>query len=258
MASRGYGEIASEHFVGFLSELSRGTWATFPVNETPPSLASGGGPVLVVFKTALTREINRVVAAQGAANDVETAGPAWSKAERRFVVAVELLTLDDDPEIARAAERVQTVLCEGGSRAMTLRSLDEKVAFGRNQLAVAATPATAALVERLGLGDKLDDIRERTDDLADAIRCTGGSAERRPRSKRITRATATCAAVFNWVHEGLARMAETTHDPSEREALHVLIAPFEDLLARRTAEAPAEETDANEEASEPKPLAPTG
>lgn len=244
--------------VGFLSELSRGAWATMNTSDPTPSVALGGAPVLVVMKVALTGSIHKVVVAQGAANDVETADPAWSQGVRRFSLAVELLTLDKDPDIARDARRVQKVLCDDGSRAVTRRSADEKVAFGRNLVAVAASPDVAVVVERLGLGDKTDDIRECTDDLDDAVRSTGGAGERRPRSKRITRASSACAAVFNWVHEGLTLMIESARDPGQREELQGLLAPFENLLLQRASEAPAAESDETESEPEAKPLAPTG
>lgn len=258
MARLGYGVIASEHFVGFLSELSRGAWAAIHTTDPAPAVALGGAPVLVVMKAALTGSINKVVAAQGAANDVETADPAWSQCVRRFVLAVELLTIDDNPDIARDAARVQKVLCEGGSRAVTRRSADEKVAFGRNLVAVAADPGVAVVVERLGLGNKIDAIQERTDDLDDAVRGAGGAGDRRPRSKRITRASSACAAAFNWVHEGLTLMIESARDPGQREELQGLLAPFESLLLQRASEAPAAESDETESEPEKKPLAPTG
>jgi hypothetical protein len=62
----------------------------------------------------------------------------------------------------------------------------------------------ADLVERLGLRERVDEVRACTDDLAAAVGCVD-ALEWHPRSRRVERATSACAASFAWVHEALAR-----------------------------------------------------
>lgn len=232
-----------------------------------PTITPGKGtaslhttPTLVYFKHAATRAIYTVVAALGAANDVESVAQTWSRAERRFMTALDLLALDDDPAVVSDSVRVRELLGDGGGTGMVNRSADEKVDFGRHQIALAATPEVAALVAKLGLGDRLDAIRERTHDLAVALGRDGTKKERLPRSRRIERAVDACATVFNQTHEVLSCELAHTTEPAARHTLETLRAPFELLLGRRAAETSVTEDDAEGESVEEDPVAldPTG
>lgn len=259
MARLGYGTFAPEQFVGFLNDLQQGAWADVPtITPGQGTVSLHATPTLVYFKHGLTRAIYAVVAALGAANDVESVAQAWSRAERRFIAAIELLALDDDPAVVRDTARVRELLGDGGGTAMVNRSADDKVDFGRRQLALAATPEAAALVAKLGLGDRLDAIRERTQDLAAALGRDGTKKERLPRSRRIERAVDACAVVFNQTHEVLSCELAHTTDAHARHTLEALRAPFELLLGRRPAEAIVTEEADEESAEEPVALDPTG
>jgi hypothetical protein len=260
MARYGYGAVTPVQFVGFLGYLSQGAWATVGMRpEGTGDTVFEEVRVLPFFKRVLGDAIHAVVLAQGGANDATAAGPAWVLAERRFCAAVDLLVLDGDPAIMQAAKRVRDVLCDGATDVVR-RSADAKVDFGRNQLAVAATDDIAPLVAKLGLRDRLDDVRKCTDDLDGARNDEDG---RTSRSRRIVQATVACAAAFNWVHEGLQIASQRATNALERESIDALIAPLEQLLARRavTANEDTEESGSEgggEGTPEPGALDPTG
>ncbi len=260
MARYGYGALTAVQFVGFLGHLSQGAWMSVGMRpEVTGETVFEEARVLPFFKRVLGDAIHAVVVAQGGANDATAAGPAWVLAERRFCAAVDLLVLDGDPAIVQAAKRVRDVLCDGATDVVR-RSVDAKVDFGRNQLAVAATDDLAPLVAKLGLRDRLEDVRRCTDDLDDTRQDEDG---RTSRSRRIVQATIACAAAFNWVHEGLQIASQRATSAVARESIDALIAPLEQLLARRAVtaddDAEADGGDGNDEGTpEPGALDPTG
>jgi hypothetical protein len=77
-----------------------------------------------------------------------------------------------------------------------------------------------------------------------------------PRSKRIARALQEAVGAFNLVHTGLDRLAEAAVTPEDRERLASMVAPFNELLARRVVAAKAAEPPGNEDATK-KDDAPT-
>lgn len=260
MARYGYGAVTPMQFVGFLGNLSQGEWATLGMRpEERGATVFEEERVLPFFKRVLGDAIHAVVLAQGGANDATAAGPAWVLAQKRFGATLDLLALDDDPAIVQAARRVRAVLCDDATD-IVRRSADAKVDFGRNQLAVAATEDVAPLVAKLGLRDRLEEVRRCTDDLDGAGRDDDGRASR---SQRIKQASVACAAAFNWVHEGLQFASQRATSASARESIDALLAPLEQLLARRVVtaddEAEADGREGNDAGtSEPGALDPTG
>ncbi|MFO0607533.1 MAG: hypothetical protein U0324_30500 [Polyangiales bacterium] len=245
----GYKALTVENLVGFHTALTGGAWAE--VDDAPYQRKRGrhGLPVLVVFKGMLAEAIEGLVAAQGADNDVRRADGPWDDAERRLVLTVQLQCLDPDASVRADAEQVRAQLCPDGGTAMTALAADAEVDFARNQLALARAPQLAPVVKRLGLGDLLDEIERRTDDLARAIG-RGANGAALPRSKRIEQAHRGAVGAFNFAHAGLDRLAEASSTAEERAHLAALVAPFNALLARRVV---AEKADApaNEDAAKP-------
>lgn len=255
MAGRGYKGLTEKNLVGFHTELAAGGWASVDIGDARKQTRGRGElPALAFFKLLVVEAIDGLVAAQGADNDVQRFDGPWDDAQRRLVLTVQLQCLDPDASVRADAEQVRAQLCPDGGTAMTALPADEEVDFARNQLALARSPQLAPLVKRLGLGDLLDEVERRTDDLARAIgRGAGGAAL--PRSKRIERAHQNAVGAFNFAHTGLDRLADVAATAEEREHLAALLAPFNELLARRVvaekADAPANEDDAPAEKVRP-------
>lgn len=255
--SHGFGGLTPELFVGFRADLDQGAWkgvAPLAKGEDPLD-----APAVTYWKCLLIAGIDDLVVAQEAANDVSEYDTPWDQAERRFVFAVQLKTVDRDPSVARDALAVQAALCPGGGTGMTTLGYDQEVDYARNQLSIAARPAMAKRLKRLKLDDEIEDIRTCTENLARAIGRSGDedSTAHVARSKRVRQATRACAAAFNHVYDALSLARGRAGDTTRRAHIEALVAPLERLLERRPSRDAADDT-TDDTTDDAKPLAPTG
>jgi hypothetical protein len=255
--SHGFGGLTPELFVGFRADLDQGAWkGVAPLAKGEDSLDASA---VTYWKCLLIAGIDDLVVAQEAANDVSEYDTPWDQAERRFVFAVQLKTVDRDPSIARDALAVQAALCPGGGTGMTNLGYDQEVDYARNQLSIAARPVMAKRIKRLKLDDEIEDIRVCTENLARALGRDGddGSGAHVARSTRVRQATRACAAAFNHVYDALKLAHGRAGDTARRARIEGLLAPLERVLARRPSRDTSDDTaDATE--TDAKPLDPTG
>lgn len=241
MASFGYGTVADRGFVGFERELDGGAWKAISTKKYEDDWEKGAALLLdaphpVVWKLRLRRGIGAIVAALGTV-PLTTLDAGWDAAQRRLFHRVAIGVDSEDPAVRAAADRARAQLLSGAGTAQTQLDYDDEVDFGRQQIKLTSDGGPlAADAKKLDLAGALSDVAKTTEALAKGLgRAEGG--KRKPPSRQLREAVAACAASFTAVHEQIAWFISETPPGPERDHLASLLAPLDDLLARRAAPA---------------------
>ena len=236
MATYGYGNVPDRGFVGFERELDAGAWKRINAKKLDDEAKMNGAALLqephpVVWKLRLRWGIEAVVAALGA-TPMTALDEAWDAAQRRLFHRIAIGVDDRDRAVRDAADRLRSQLLSGAGTAQTQLDYDGEVDFGRQQITLTHEGGPlAADAKKLKLGDVLSEVANTTEALAKGLGRAGGE-KRKPPSRRLRDAVAECAATFNAVHDDLDWFASRTPPGPDRDHLHALLGPLEELLGR--------------------------
>ena len=258
----GYGNVLDRGFVAFERELDDGAWKQVSTKKFEEEGKKNAAALLmapqpVVWKLRLRWGIEVVIEALGVPS-LGALDQGWDATQRRLFHRIAAGRDDEDRAVRDAADRLYAQLLSGKGTEQTGFDLDDEVDFGRNQVRLTKEGSPlAADVKKVKLGDVLSDVEKTTEALAKGLGRATGTKRQAP-SRRLREAVAECAAAFNSVHDDLVWFAQHTQPSPERDNLHALLKPLEDLLTRHeptaaAADPAAPAAPATQPATEPKP-----
>lgn len=182
---------------------------------------------------------------------------SWDSTQKRLKALLDAAAVHPDAQVREAAERLRKALLLGAGEAQTKLKYQQEVDFGRQQVELASSSQVAADIALIGLGSVIDDIRDTTEALANAI---GHGTSPQILSKQLQAATTSCRATFASVATDLAWIIDHGTLDINRARATKLRAPLEALAARypapSTTTTPAEtDDDATPAADDDTPVA---
>jgi hypothetical protein len=255
MAQFNFNNVPSEGFIAFADELATDKWATIDITPyvgpkqttTQPIF---GIPSLITCKILLIWVLDTLMGVHGVTDNAKKADKLWDNAQRRLRSLIEMWAAHHDALKCEAAARLRKALLLGAGTAQTMLGYHQEVDFARQQLKTVSTTQTAADIALLGLGVAIDDIREATDALADAI--SYGQTSSRPFEQRQMAMT-NCIATFESVTQTLTQIADNKGLEAQSILAAKLRVPFEALIKRYPA---TSTTTTNGAADDEKPSPP--
>jgi hypothetical protein len=231
MAELRFHNVPPEGFIAFANELSVVEWGA--IDTTPyagPNQTTTQPffdiPILIAYKLLLIWVIDTLVGVRENTGNAKDADQNWDDAQRRLRSMLEMWAAHRDALKREAAARLRKALLLGAGTAQTKLGYHQEVDFGQQQLITVSTGQAAADITLLGLEAAIEDIRQATNALAEAIGY--GHTSGRPFEQR-QRATANCIATFENIAQGLAQISNHKGLDSHAAKLRV---PFEALAAR--------------------------
>lgn len=257
MPGNGYSSVPERGFIAFEHDLEAGAWKAVSTSDYDSDSMIAKAPIadaptVVSWKLQARWAIRALVKATGADN-LAKFDAEWDAAQRAITNVNAAAEDHKDPAVREAASRLRANLLAGGGLKQTQDEWDMEVDYGRNQVLLAEDPVIAADIAKVGLGDHLARVHEATEALAKAIGREPGKNRSPARGRRVRDARRACSAAFNAIHDDLAWAIEHTDDFAQKERLQALLAPFEALLARYPAAAPAAEEPAGDAKDEKAP-----
>ncbi len=227
--------IAESNYISTLNDLERDpNWGG--VDVSPFTLASPVRPELlkqsrlVVWKVRLVWSIDLLMSALGLTDrsKIITLAADFTTAQRRLFSKIQLDLTDPNQTIREATIKVQLLLLPEGLKHVNL-SYDQKIAFGRSQIALADDQLGHEL-QTLGLRPFMDHIAQTTEALSSALGIAPGKSRDQSKSLRIREAIRNTQRDFKAVLNDILWHAENTTSQDERELLQQLAKPLQVTL----------------------------
>lgn len=257
---RGFTYVKSKGFISLREDIQSGArWKDINTSmyedpSKPADIPLHKQPFPVKAKVRILRALGALLSALGAGL-LDILDAAWDKTQRRFLLRVAFLLLDDDPQRQAAAQKIRRhpQLFLGDGTGQTNLPVRLEIDWGRQQIAILRSPEFAPLVALLELGEFVDEIERTTKELAQAVgRGEGEVADDTiTRQKRIEIALKECRQACNSVLDDLnwliLQPEATLEDKKELEEMR---APLLALLERYVITVPDDEDDEESEEEE--------
>ena len=246
MSNYGYYRASQDALAAFRQQLEEAPWKAIDVTpflKVEDQLAIS---ILPLIKLRLQKRVDAVISAlRTDSGELGRLDAFWDITQRKLNRRIDEGAESPDEPTRAAAARLSAALLLGNGLAQTLLPYEDEVNFGLKQLALLRAPkedkAQTSLGEDAALLDLekvIQEVEQRTKDLAAGLERVPAEATDTSRYNRIKLAVSDCIETLNHAHTALVEQIEGTSNAQTKATLQVLLDSLLSLIPTRPLKKP--------------------